>query len=81
MRTSLLMSKPLEDPLTIHVNINIAPSTLKTIVNNAKTVFGKDPSGRYAIDTADLTSEMISRFLVEKDFESYVKDTTNYVLK
>ncbi len=73
------MSKPLEDPLTIHINISIAPSTLKTIVNNAKAVFGKDPNGRYTIDTADLTSELISRFLVEKDFESYVKDTANYV--
>ena len=73
------MPKPLEDPLTIHVNINIAPSTLKTIVTHAKAVFGKDANGRYAVDTADLTSEMISRFLLEKDFDEYVKDKANYI--
>ena len=75
------MPKTPEDLLTIHVNINITPSALSAIVENAKDIFGKDKNGRYRFDSADVTSEMISRFLLEKDFESYVKDKINYAHK
>lgn len=75
------MVKSSEDLLTVHVNIDLTPSALSAIVANVKKIFGKDANGRYKVDTADATSEMISRFLLEKDFESYVKDPSNYVLK
>ncbi|MGD9211526.1 MAG: hypothetical protein PVI90_12145 [Desulfobacteraceae bacterium] len=75
------MTKAPEDLLTIHVNINITPTSLSTIVANAKKILGTNKNGRFQIDTADVTSEMISRFLLEKDFENYVKDESNYVRK
>jgi hypothetical protein len=39
---------------------------------------GPDAKGHYRVDTADLVSHMVSRFLLERDFESYVKDISNY---
>lgn len=73
------MTKPSNDLVTIHVNIDLTPSALSAIVSNVKEIFGKDANGRYKIDTADATSAMISRFLLEKDFESYAKEKSNYV--
>jgi hypothetical protein len=32
----------------------------------------------YKVDPADKVAEMISRFLLENDFESFVKDADNY---
>lgn len=75
------MPKPSEDLLTIHVTVDLTPATLSAIVANFKAIFGKDKTTRSQIDTADLTSEMISRFLLDKDFESYVKDQANYAFK
>ena len=34
---------------------------------------GRNEKGHYTVDTADKVSEMISRFLLEKDFEGFVK--------
>jgi len=48
--------------------------SLQTIVENAKKKVGRDEKGFYRVNTADKVSEMISRFLLEKDFESYVKN-------
>ena len=67
-----------EGIITIHVNVDITPSSIATIVENMKKIAGRDEKGIYRIDTADKVSEMISRFLQEKDFESYVKDMNNY---
>ena len=67
-----------EGIITIHVNVDITPSSIATIVENMKKIAGRDEKGIYRIDTADKVSAMISRFLQEKDFESYVKDMNNY---
>jgi len=67
-----------EGTITIHVNVDITPSSITTIVENMKTIAGRDEKGIYRIDTADKVSEMISRFLQEKDFEGYVEDVNNY---
>jgi hypothetical protein len=67
------------DRLTIHVNIQISASALQTIVSNAKKVAPKDGGGSLRVDTADWVSQMISKFLEEKDFESFVKDGANYM--
>jgi len=68
----------LKDTITVRVNVKITPESLKTIVENAKKDVGMDQRGVYRVDTAGKVDEMISRFLLEKDFESYVKDTKNY---
>lgn len=66
------------DTLKIHVNLDIAARALQVIVANAKVLAGRDEKGHYRVDTADLTGELISRFLIEKDFEAYVRDIGNY---
>ena len=68
----------LKDTITVRVNVKITPESLKTIVENAKKSVGPNQSGVYRVDTAGKVDEMISQFLLEKDFESYVKDTKNY---
>ena len=68
----------LKDTITVRVNVKITPESLKTIVENAKKDVGMDQRGVYRVDTAGKVDEMISRFLLEKDFESYVKDIKNY---
>ncbi len=67
-----------KDKLSVHVNVKITATALQAVVANAKRVAGKDADGIYRVDTADKVSEMITRFLDEKDFESFVKDERNY---
>jgi hypothetical protein len=50
--------------------VEITPDSLEAIVANAKKLSRKD--------TADLVAEMISYFLLENDFEAYVKNSDNY---
>lgn len=60
--------------LLIHVNIEITATALQAIVSYAKQSAPKDNRGTYHIDTADQVSEIISRFLEEKDFEGYTRN-------
>ena len=69
------------DKLTVHVNVEISPSALQAIVANAKHTAPKDANGTYHVDTAEYVSAMINRFLVEKDFDSYVMNIDNYTTK
>ncbi|MBI5062984.1 MAG: hypothetical protein HZB87_05870 [Desulfatitalea sp.] len=73
------MSIPSHDKLTIHANVQISAVALQTIVANAKKVAPRDGTGSLRVDTADWVSQMISRFLEEKDFENYVKDSSKYL--
>lgn len=66
------------DLLTIHVNVNITPATIQAIVGHAKRMASQTAEGTFHIDTAEFVSAMISRFLREKDFESYAQDENNY---
>ncbi|MBL0699783.1 MAG: hypothetical protein JJV92_02735 [Desulfosarcina sp.] len=66
-----------KDIILINANIEISVTALQTIVDNAKKAVGRDAKGHYRVDTADKVSEMISRFLMEKDFEGYVNITDN----
>jgi hypothetical protein len=66
------------DMITVHVNVEITTASLQTIVENVKQLAGRDENGVYRVDTADKVSEMISRFLFDKDFEGYVKNIENY---
>ena len=64
----------------INANIEISGQALETIVDTAKKITGRNSKGHYRIDSADLVNRMISKFLVNKDFESYVQDLSNYEL-
>ena len=63
--------------MTVNVNVDITTETLKAIVENAKKLAGRNEKGVYKVDTADKVSEMISKFLMENDFETYAKDIGN----
>ncbi|MBW1859853.1 MAG: hypothetical protein JRI70_07215 [Deltaproteobacteria bacterium] len=67
-----------KDTLRVRANVEVTAASLQAIVANAKKISGPDEKGGYRIDTADKTSEMISRFLLENDFESFVKNIENY---
>jgi hypothetical protein len=67
-----------KDMITVHVNVEITAASLQTIVENVKHIAGRDEKGVYRVDTADKVSEMISRFLQDNNFDSYVKDIENY---
>ena len=60
--------------LRVHVNVEISADALQAIVNHAKKNADKDANGVYRVDTADQVSAVISKFLKEKDFESYAQN-------
>ena len=66
------------DTIEVHANIIMTTESLKTIVKNTKKMVGMNEKGHYKVDTADAVSGMVSRFLLEMDFESFVKDEKNY---
>lgn len=68
-----------KDTMVVRANVEMTTASLQAIVQNAKKVAGRDEKGRYRVDTADKVSEMISRFLLENDFESFVKNIDNYM--
>ena len=67
-----------KDVITVRVNVDIPTDALKTIVQIGKQVVGPDKKGHYRVDTADKVGEMISRFLLENDFQQYVGNPENY---
>ena len=67
----------LKDMITVNVNVDITTESLKAIVENAKKIAGRNEKGVYKVDTADKVSEMISKFLMENDFETYAKEIGN----
>ncbi len=64
--------------LKINAHVSMTAASLEAIVKNAKDLQGPDENGIYRVDTVEKVNEMISRFLLEMDFESYVKDMKNY---
>ena len=67
-----------DDKIFINVTIDIATSTLQTIVENAKKIAGTDEKGIYRVDTAQKVNEMVSSFLTKYDFDEYVNNLDNY---
>lgn len=74
------MAEP-KDTITVNVNVELTPDALKAIVDNAKKIVGPNEKGHFKVDTADKVSEMISRFLLENDFERFAKNIENYARK
>jgi len=66
-----------KDTLVVNVNVEIPATALQAIVANAKKIAGRDQKGIYRVDTADKVSQVISKFLLETDFETYAKDIQN----
>lgn len=66
------------ETIVVRANVEMTVASLQAIVANAKAASGADAKGVYRVDTADKVSEMISRFLREKDFERFVKNADNY---
>lgn len=62
----------------VHVNIEIAASALQAVVANSKKKVGTDEKGRFRVDTADALAALISRFLLEKEFDRFAEDIDNY---
>jgi hypothetical protein len=62
----------------VHVNIELSAAALQAVVANTKKKAGTDEKGHYRVDTADALSDLISRFLQEKDFDGFSKDENNY---
>lgn len=69
-----------KESITVHVNVDLTTASLEAIVANVKKIVGRNEKGGYRVDTADKVGEMISRFLMEYDFENYVKNIKNYNL-
>ncbi len=67
-----------KETIRVNLNVEITPVSLQAIVQNAKAIAGKDQRGVYRVDTADKVSEMITKFLLDKDFESFALDINNY---
>lgn len=66
------------ESLFVNVVVELTPAALEAIVNHAKRMTGRNEKGHYQVDTADKVSQMISKFLREKDFEGFVMDVNNY---
>lgn len=64
--------------LLVRAHVELTPETLQAIVQNAKEITGPDEKGVFRVDTAQMVSDMITKFLLEKDFESYARDIANY---
>ena len=62
----------------VQANVKMTLASLQAIVENAKKIAGISDKRYYTVDTADKINEMIFRFLLEKDFESYVMNIENY---
>lgn len=68
-----------KDLIEVNVNVKMPVIALQTIVENAKKIVGPDKKkGYYRIDTADKVSEMISKFLLENNFEKFVQNIDNF---
>ena len=67
-----------KETILVRVNVELVTEALQAIVRIAKEITGPDERGIYRVDTADKVGEMISKFLLEKDFESYVQEIDNY---
>ena len=69
---------PQDDKVVINARIEISGQVLQQIVSMAKKRQGPDARGHFSIDTADLVSSLISRFLVDGGFEAYAADQRHY---
>lgn len=70
--------KDAPNTLRVHVVVEMTEASLAAVVENVKQIVGSDAKGVYRVDTADAVGTMVSRFLLEKDFEGYVQKMDHY---
>lgn len=71
----------MEDPretLTVSVNVEMTAEALNSVVQTMKSIVGRNEKGHYKVDTHAAVGDMITRFLFEKDFDTYVQNPENY---
>ncbi len=68
------------DTVVVNANVTITAAALQAIVANAKANAPRNEKGYYQVDTADKVSEMISKFLLENDFEGFADNPGNYTV-
>ena len=66
------------DTIEVHTNVIMTTDSLKAIVEHTKKHAQRNEKGHYKVDTAAAVGQMVSRFLLEKDFEAFAKDEGNY---
>jgi hypothetical protein len=66
------------DTIEVHANVIMTTASLRAIVENMKKIAGQDEKGHVKVDTAGAVNKMISRFLLERDFEAFARDDSNY---
>jgi hypothetical protein len=66
------------DTIEVHANVIMTTASLKAIVENTKKTAERDARGNYRVDTAEAVNKMISRFLLEHDFETFAQDESHY---
>jgi len=64
--------------LSVCVNIDIKTTSLQTVVQQCKELVKPDEKGKYQVDPADVLSVLVSKFLLEKNFDKYIEDKENY---
>jgi len=69
----------LDNNIAVNVVVEMTPAALEAIVENAKSLSSRNEKGHYKIDTADTVGQTISRFLLERDFETFAKDIDNFI--
>jgi hypothetical protein len=66
------------DKLRVHVVIEVSAMAIQSLVVHYKRVGDRQPGEACHVDTADKLGEMISKFLDENNFDSYVQNPGNY---
>jgi hypothetical protein len=66
------------DHLKVNVVIHVSAAALQEVVAQCKRIGLKDANGFCRVDTSDRLGEIVSRFLKENDFDTYVRDPGNY---
>ena len=69
---------PPADMVVINTNIEISGQTLQKVVATAKQITGPDAKGHFRIDTADLVSHLVWKFLIDAGFDTYASDRRHY---
>ena len=64
--------------VVIHVNIELSAHALSSVVAVSKKLAGQNEKGHYQVDTADALNKIISRFLMENNFDEYVQNPDHY---
>lgn len=62
----------------VHVNIELSAASIQAVTANSKKIAGANQKGRHQMDTADWLAALISKFLIEKDFDAFVRDVDQY---